>query len=106
AARSDIYSALADLRSSRNSAGKALIDEPVEPAPLAPCHALAARQRKIEATSGATRTAVSLIWQERRVSDPRCRHDRALNSLTKIERVSPFYLFTFFHGTSLSDAAC
>src|SRR3977135_3956211 len=49
AARSDIDSALAGFGSSRNSAGEALIDEPVKPAPLAPGRALASRQSKVEA---------------------------------------------------------
>src|SRR6266446_3788088 len=49
AARSDIDSAPAGFRSSRNSAGEALIDEPVKPAPLAPGCALASRQSKVEA---------------------------------------------------------
>lgn len=35
AARSEIYPVLAGLRSSRNSAGEALIDDPVKPVPLA-----------------------------------------------------------------------
>jgi hypothetical protein len=49
AARSDIDSAPAGFRSSRNSAGETLIDEPVKPAPLAPGRALASRQSNVEA---------------------------------------------------------
>ena len=44
-----LYLVLAGLRSSPNSAGEALIDEPVEAFPFAPCCRLTSCQGEIEA---------------------------------------------------------